>query len=61
MRRWIGWASTITRGALFLKLAEGIAEGIFGLADAVGIKQETVTREDGHVANRVFGIREHSE
>ena len=57
-----GWARLIVADDLFkLKLAEGIAAGIFGLTDAVSIKQETVTREDGYVAKRVFGLREHPE
>ena len=43
-----GWTRLIVTNDLFkLKLAKGIAERIFGLIDAVTIKQETVTWEDG--------------
>ena len=37
----------VTNDFLKLKLAKGFAEGIFGLTDAVSVKQETVTWEDG--------------
>ena len=57
-----GWARLIRTNDLFkLKLAKRIAEGIFGLTDAVSIKQETVTWEDGHVVKGVIGFRKHSE
>ena len=57
-----GWTRLILANDLFkLKLAKRIADSIFGLTNAVSIKQETVAWEDGHVVKRVFGLREHSE
>jgi hypothetical protein len=56
------WARLIVANDLFkLELAKGVAAGIFGLNDPIGIQQEAVTREDWNVAKRVVGFREHSE
>src|SRR6266478_3475152 len=56
------WTRLIVMDDLFkLVFAEGMAEGILRLDDAIGVKEEAVTWESGHVVKRVVGVREHSE
>ena len=57
-----GRARLIAANHLFESgVTKGLAAGIFGLNDAIGVKEKAVTRVDGNIADGIVGVGKDSE